>query len=418
MMKHFNSGRVVAAMMMVVLAGVVRAQEKPATAPASQPAAKPATEVVVDGMLLPVDPFELKLKFKAYSGALPILQVAGQFAAVKAGDSLLEIDRTEFKRAMASVESAAEAARAATKKAEADAAIAVKAEALAMRQQQDALKQAEANVGYWEKLDGPHFLTQLDLGLKQWRDSVDDQQDELDQLRKMYKSEELTSATADIVVKRAVRRLEQTKITQKMQEEKSQRTREQEYPNSRQRVLDALETTKNQLATLQAAQELSAVTRKGSLVAARVALEQAEEKLRDIKEDEKLLAVKSPVDGVAVYGTTGEGGWQGGDPKGMKVGEKLAAGGTVLRVITLGKMRVEGVLKDDVGFSLREGTKAKVSFSVLPGVTYEGVCAAPVLLPKGSPATPSFVLTVNLPEVDKRLLPAMKATVKIDMGGK
>jgi multidrug resistance efflux pump len=417
-MKHFNSGRSIAAVMVAMLAGMTWAQDKPATAPASQPAAKPANEVVVEGVLLPVDPFELKLKFKAYAGSLPIAKVAGQFATVRAGDSLLEIDPTEFKRAMASVESAAETARAAMKKVEADAEIGARADALALRQQQDALKQAEANVGYWEKIDGPHFLTQLELGLKQWRDSVEDQQDELDQLRKMYKSEELTSATADIVVKRAIRKLEQTKITQKMYEEKSQRSKDQDYPNLKQKVLDGLEQAKNQLATLQATQEQAAVTRRGAVTAARVGLEQAEEKLRDMKEDEKLLAVKSPVDGVVVYGTTGDGGWQGGDPKGMKASEKLAAGATALRVITLGKMRVEGVLKEDVGFNVREGMKAKVTLAVLPGVSYEGVCAGPVLLPKGSPATPSFVLTVNLPEVDKRLLPGMKATVKVELGGK
>ena len=416
-MRH-SHGACLVAVMTAMLAGAARAQDKPATAPASQPVTKAANEVVVEGVLLPVDPFELKLKFKAYTGALPIARVAGQFAVVKAGDSLLEIEPTDFKRAMATVESAAETARAALKKVEADAEIGARADTLTLRQTQDALKLAEANVAYWEKIDGPHFLAQMELGLKQWRDSVEDQQDELDQLRKMYKSEELTSATADIVVKRAIRKLEQTKITQKMVEEKSQRTKDQDYPNLKQKVLDGLEQAKNQLATSQATQEQAAVTRKGAATAARLALEQAEEKLRDMKADEQLLAVKSPVDGVVVYGTTSDGGWQGGDPKGMKPGEKLAAGATALRVITLGKMRVEGVIKEDAGFKVQEGMKAKVTLAVLPGVTYEGACVAPVLLPKGSPGAPSFVLTVNLPEVDKRLLPGMKASVKIELGGK
>ena len=38
--------------------------------------------------------------------------------------------------------------------------------------------------------------------------NAEDQQDELEQLRKMYRAEELTTETADIVVKRALRQLE------------------------------------------------------------------------------------------------------------------------------------------------------------------------------------------------------------------
>ncbi len=418
-MKHLYGGRSVSALAMWMVAavfGAAWAQDKPATA--TSPASQPANETVVEGILAPVDPFELKLKLKTYAGAMPIARIAAQYAAVQPGDVLLEIDPTEFKRALATVTAAADAARVALKKAEVEDAVGAKADAMALRQQQDALKQAEANVGYWDKIDGPHFLQQLELGLKQWRYSVEDQEDELEQLRKMYKSEELTSATADIVVKRAIRRLEQTKISQKMHEDKTQRSREQEYPNARQRVVDALEQTRNQLTTLVATQEQAVVTRRNAVISARIALEQAEEKLRDIQEDQKLLLVKSPIGGMVVYGTTGDGGWQGGDPRALKPGEKLASGASVLRVIVPGRMRLEGVLKDDVGFKVQEGMKARVKVTTLPGIVYEGVCGAPVILPKGSAGVPSFALTVKLPELDKRLLPGMKATANVALGDK
>jgi len=45
------------------------------------------------------------------------------------------------------------------------------------------------------------YLKQIDLALQQYDDQVKDAADELDQLKKMYKSEELTNATADVVVR-------------------------------------------------------------------------------------------------------------------------------------------------------------------------------------------------------------------------
>ena len=37
-----------------------------------------------------------------------------------------------------------------------------------------------------------------ELQLKEFKDGIEDQQDELNEIKKMYKSEELTSATADM----------------------------------------------------------------------------------------------------------------------------------------------------------------------------------------------------------------------------
>lgn len=391
------------------------------TTPATQPAGG-GTHVVKKGQLnlditgegvfAAVEPALVRLKLKAYAGPLTVVSAAAPWSTVKKGDSLLELERQEIKWAVEQAETAAETARAAFRKAELDQELGQKADALALRIQEDAVKNAEAAVKWFETVDGPQMLKQLELQVKNIKDSVEDQNDELDQLRKMYNSEELTTATSDIVIKRSVRRLDQTRIVQQMTEQRADKMKNNEYPIAKQRVLDAQEQARQALAMLKLTQETGAVARKGGLVAARIAKEQAENKLKDIREDLALFSVKSPADGVVAYGQVVDGAWQGGDPKAFKPGEKLAAGATVMRVINPGKLDVEMSLTEAQAFWLEAGAKARVTPAAFPTLSYEGTASAPTVAPKASAL--GFVVTVALPQTDPRLLPGMKAQVKIE----
>jgi hypothetical protein len=297
-----------------------------------------------------------------------------------------------------------------------DGELAVKGEVLALRMQQDAVKNAEGAWKWWESVDGPLMLQSADLQVKTAEDSVGDQDDELGQIRKMYKSEELTNATADIVIKRAVRSLERAKIALKNQQEHREKTKAYDYPIAKQRVLDALEQARQQLESLKIAQEQAAVARKGTLASTRIAVEQAEKRVAELKEDAELFVVKSPVEGVVMYGQVVGETWQGGDSKAMKAGERLAAGQVVMRVFTLGKMRMEIGLWERQGFWVEKGMKAKVTAKAFPMKSYEGTCGAAAASPQGGSPVMGLQVPIALPEVDRRLLPGMKASVHIEAG--
>src|SRR5437660_810805 len=99
------------------------------TAPATQPAAeiyklKKGTlklEVTTDGTLSALEPFEVKLKTKAYAGQFTVLSAAVHGAMVRKGESILEIDPKPINWAVEGAEGELATARANLKKAEADA---------------------------------------------------------------------------------------------------------------------------------------------------------------------------------------------------------------------------------------------------------------------------------------------------------
>src|SRR5688572_1554660 len=307
------------------------AQTAPATTPSTKAATGPTTkeepktkkvekgnvEPVLQtvGTFEPIDPFELRIRPEVYKGEMKIVASAANGANVRAGDVLLQIDPFDLQRELDAAENELATAKANHEKAVADARLGKDADALAMRVQQEAVETAQAELDWWDKVIGPHLIKQADLGVKQSGHHVEDQEDELDQLRKMYKEEELTNATADIVVKRALRQLELSKEYLTMNKQTAEKSKTLDHDVARQKVVDALDKSKVELDQLKATQQHGQATRQTAVVSAQLALAAAEKKVAELKQDLAALTVKAPYDGKLIYGQLTEGQWKGGEPK-------------------------------------------------------------------------------------------------------
>ena len=158
----------------------------------------------------------------------------------------------------------------------------------------------------------------------------------------------------------------------------------------------------------------SAVVRKTALTTAKLAAATSEKKLADLKKDQTLFAIKAPADGVVQYGYSSSGTWTGGDPKTMRVGERLSGGQTVMTLFTPGDLKVELTVPEAQSAWVRPGAKARVIPVAFPELVYEGKCATPN--PKAGTSGLSFVTTVEVASLDPRIMPGMKSTVRIDGG--
>jgi multidrug efflux pump subunit AcrA (membrane-fusion protein) len=365
--------------------------------------------------LAAVDPHEVKLKLRSYAGPLEVVSAAGHGAAVKKGDVLLELDGREIQWAVEGAEAGLAAAQANLKKAESDVALGEKGDQLAMRIQEQNVKNANDGLKWFESVDGPNMLLAAELAVRQTKYSAEDQDDELDQLRKMYKTEDLTTATADIVIKRALRRLEITREQLRMHEGSREKTTQHSHPVSKQRMTNSVDQAAQEMATLQATQAQARVTRATALVNAKVAAAQAQEKLDDLKHDLALFKSVAPGDGVVMYGTMPEA-LPGGETRALEAGDKVSSGATVMRVVSSGKYRVDAPLPEAEAFVVEKGMRATVTPAATPWRSYEATVGAVVGGVKGQEGF-KFVVPVTLSEADPRLLPGMKATVRIE-GGK
>jgi hypothetical protein len=281
---------------------------------------------------------------------------------------------------------------------------------------ENSAKKAAADLKWWDELTGPQMLAQIDLGLRQQKAYVEDQADELDQLKLMYKTEDLTGATSDIVLKRAVRQYEIAQINLKMQQEVSRKAKEYDQPNSRLPLEYGAEQAGYSLEQLRTTQALAKVTRDTGLKSAKAAVVAGEKRVGELEKDLAQLTVAAASDGVVLYGGLADGAVTPIDPRALRPGEKLTPGGTVMVLYTPGALRVGFDLPESKLGWVKAGMKAKVSPVAFPELTYEGTTVAPPLLGKASGPEQAFPVNIELPGVDPKLVPGLKAVVKIDAG--
>src|SRR5206468_776794 len=160
-----------------------------------------------DGFFEPIDPLEVRVRPEAFVGDLKIVSLAAHGASVKKGGVLLELEGDALKHQIAAADADLANATASVAKAKTDLELGEQADQIAMKVQEKDLANAKAALQWFDDVDGNQMITSAQMQTRTAKAAVEDQQDELDQLKKMYKSEELTNATADIVVKRALRNL-------------------------------------------------------------------------------------------------------------------------------------------------------------------------------------------------------------------
>lgn len=399
----------------VTLGVAVAAQTSagPATSSAG-PASTNPSGFEAEGYLQPVDPFEVRIRPKAYGGELTIVSIAANGAQVKQGDVILQLDPEPLNRQLAAAKNALLVAQANVDRSDAAAKLSEQSAALTLRQQQDETRAADEGVKWWETVDGPQILLENDLLLKESNAMVGDQQDELDQLKKMYKSEELTNATADIVVKRALRSLEIGKARLSMTEARVNKSKTFEYPIAKQRPLDAQTTAHIALQQLQLAQAQEVIVRKTELAAVHVALDEANRKVGELTGDLENLTVHAPSEGVVAYGAFSGGIFQA-DPKSLRVGEDVAAKQVLMTLYVPGKLAVHLDLPEAKFVKLRAGQSVTVQSDAFPDVKLHGDCDSSMRFPSSQSNGPAYTQIISLHDVDPRLSPGSRVKIHADL---
>lgn len=372
------------------------------------------TAVDAQGYFEPVDPLDVRFRPKAYAGELTIASLVANGSDVKKGDVIIRLETTMIDKQIAALESEDAASHATLTKAEADAKLGEEQDALALRMQTDAAKRAEEEIKWFENVDGPNELTSADLELKYIRSIVEDQEDELNELKKMYKDDDLTNDTKDIVVKRALRRLEMAKQELKMDQERTDKVKTFIYPAQKQHVYDSAKQIDEQLQALKTAQTQTRVLRETGLKAARAATEATDQRLADLKADREKFTVRAPSDGIILYGQFAGGGFNPMDPRMLRVGEHIPPQQILMTFYSPGKLRLHLDLPEQKFFAIHPGLKATLTPSVFPDQKLEGKCDACPAEPVNMQQGPLYPLTISCADADAKLVPGMRANFHVD----
>jgi multidrug resistance efflux pump len=396
-----------------------KAQEKPA------PAKEEAEDLVAaeKGTLTPVfeleatyeslESAEVKLRLEAYQGDLTLQKVAAAGDVVKKGDVLLTLDRGPIDKQIAAVDNDLRLARATYEKQQQDLEIGGRGDALALLQAETAAKDAVTNLKSFEDVEGRHMVATVELNVKFMEDGLGDQVEELAQLEKMYKSEELTNATSEIVVRRAKRNIDRTKLSLDMARAELANVKTVKYPQQHETLSHAVEVAKNALESLKSTQALTKIQREVETQKAKAALAQLEDQAAKLKRDLENFSVRATMDGRVYYGQFQHGAWTSEQVTPMLVpGEKLQPGQVLLTVCAPG-IRARADLAESDYFDVSTGLEASVVPTAAPDAKSVGVVKTKGLVSAAKGTGAAYELRIDFAKPPADLLPGMKGKATI-----
>ncbi len=231
-------------------------------------------------------------------------------------------------------------------------------------------KHAQQDYDNFVQVDRERQQVTAEYNLKSSQNSLENAMEELEQLEQMYKEDDLTEESEEIVLKRAKRavefaqfRLDGTKIT-------SDRTVSQGIPRAQAQQDDSL--SRAQLAFQKSMRDLNSARQKRDIELGkkRDKFKEEEEKLAELRQERKRVVLTSPIDGILLHGELNRGKLSD-KPSPLKAGSKVTPTQVVATVVNPKQLRIRVNLEEQHWSIVKPGTKCKVTLKAFPD--YEGV---------------------------------------------
>jgi HlyD family secretion protein len=273
---------------------------------------------------------------------------------------------------------------------------------------------AKEDEKYFADVEKPFALRAADFNLKIAQQALEYEQEELRQLEKMYKADDITEETEQIVLKRARDSVEKATFMVDYAKLNREQTIMFAVPRVDERVKEATQRKSVELEKNKIELPLAVEKQRLELEKLRVQRERSELRLKKLSADRELMTVKSPIDGIAYYGRCVRGRFS--DSAGMT--ENLRRNGiiqpnqVVMTVVEPRPMFLRASVAEDELDHLRPGlagVATPTSFSNLKlGATLDDVSDIPI-----SPGSFDAKLSVTLSRKAKFLMPGMTCKVKL-----
>jgi multidrug efflux pump subunit AcrA (membrane-fusion protein) len=401
---------------------------KKAVEPAKKPEepakpAAPATQKVKKGLLKIT--LELEGVFESDAAqevavrteewaALTVLHAAPHGAVVRKGDVILELDPEKLDRAITDLRNDLKITTLSLQQNEEQLTALEKTTPMDLEAGERAARVAEQDRKYYFDVERPFTLKSSEFSLKMSKEMLEYEQEELNQLEKMYKADDITEETERIVLKRgrdgvdrAKFSLESAQIGHDHAMKFAIPRRDVEVKEATQRKL--LEWEKNKVDI-----PLELSKQRVEIEKLRVQRSQAEERMKHLLADREMLTVKAPIDGIVYYGkiVRGRPGDSGALVDALRPKGGIQPNQVVMTVVQPRPVFIRATVPEGDLHDLRPNLKGTATPACYPDlrlpVTLETTGDIPI-----SPGSFEAKLSVDLKEKAKLLMPGMTCKVKL-----
>lgn len=335
------------------------------------------------GILEAEEMVELALRPAAWA-QLSVMRAAPPGAAVKEGDEVLVLDPQKLDEAIRDLDSSREISALALRQAEEELELLEKSSPLDLALAKEAMERSDQDLLRFLKVDRPLSEKTAEVSLRNSKNFLEYEEEELRQLEKMYKADDLTEETEEIVLRRQRDAVERLRFSVESAQVNRERVLGVDLPRQEERLKNE---ARRQALNWEKAQETTPLTLKQKRVdVEKRKLEQGkmEERLAKLKADRAVMTVKAPRDGVVYYGQCVGGKW----PHAATMAQKLRRGGVLqehevfMTLVQPGAMFIRATVPESELSNLRPGLRGVAIPTGYPGrrlgVEVVSVSAAPL----------------------------------------
>jgi HlyD family secretion protein len=273
---------------------------------------------------------------------------------------------------------------------------------------------ADEDRKFFAEVERPFALKAVDYNLKVANQMLEYEQEELRQLEKMYKADDITEETEKIVLKRARDTVERAKFMVEYIQLNRDHALKFGIPRAGQMIEESAQRKSLDWEKSKVELPLSQQKQRLELAKLRLQGQRTEEKLKKLAADRELMTVKSPIDGIVYYGKAVRGKFSDS----TTLAESLRNRGSILpnhvvmTVVEPRPMFIRAAAAEEELHWLRPGLKGTATPTGYPSLKLATAIDDLGDVPT-SPGSFDVRLTVVLDEKAKRLMPGMTCKVKM-----
>jgi len=370
-------------------------------------------EVAVDGVFEAESMTEIVLKLDEWA-ALKIEKVADHGARVREGEVILAFETEDIDRAIDDLRRENQLAELAFKGAELALKQAEETRSMDIAAAERTKRHAEEDLQHYLTVDRPLEEKEAQFSLKRTEQYLEYEMEELKQLEKMYKADDLTEETEEIVLKRQRNAVESAKFALEEARIRIDRTLKVTIPRAEQALRDS--TRRAVLAWEKAREDLPRTLEKQKIEFEKAKIERtrAEEKLKKLVADRTKLVVKAPVAGIVYYGSCTRGAWGevGQLASRLRPEGTALAGATPMTIVKPRPIFVRASVPEKDIWAVRAGIRGAVTPAGYPDLDLGAIVRSVEAIPFASGSFGTH-LTVEMPPEAEPIVPGMSCKAKL-----
>jgi len=346
--------------------------------------------------------------------SLKVLKAVAHGTRVKKGELLVQFDTEDIERAIADLRTDQQLATLQLKQSEASLRFLEASTPMQLAAAERSKRIADEDLVRFLGTDRPLTEKAEDFMLKMSQNALQYEEEELRQLEKMYKADDLTEETEEIILKRQRDTVDRARFSAEIAKVLHQQAMKVQLPREEEGRKQMSRREGLDLERAQATLPVALEQQKLELEKLKVHQSRSQERLKKLLADRDAMKVVAPADGVVYYGRFVRGDWNGASAAAddLHPGGDVTSGQIFMTVVQTRPMMLRATVSERDLHWMRPGLAGTLEATGYPDLklsaTLSKVDAFPAIGGKFE-----TLFTVNLDKSAEVLVPEMTGTIKL-----